>query len=57
MVSVRTVHGGAGGLVDFLTDGYALVEVMEPPPPDMPVVSAHLSQLRGLGPDRPPPRG
>jgi hypothetical protein len=48
--------GARGALVDFLGDGYTLVEVMEPRLDDMPVVCAHLSALRGLGPERPPAR-
>lgn len=49
--------GAHGVLHDFLRDGYTLVEVMEPRLDDMPVVCAHLSALRGLGPERPPARG
>ncbi len=46
--------GARGVLHDFLRDGYTLVEVMEPRLDDMPVVCAHLSELRALGPERPP---
>lgn len=49
--------GARGVLHDFLDGGCTIVEVMEPPPQDMPIVFAPLSALRGLGPERPSARG
>jgi hypothetical protein len=55
--SVEDAPAGArGGLLDFLGSELALVEVMEPCPEGVPIVTVPLSKLRGLGPERPPAR-